>query len=514
MNPAKTNFFLLALLIIVIFTVYANSLNGPFLLDDVALIKNNPLIKNILNIPNFFQKDIFANNLNERPISSSYRPLQVVTYAIDYFLWGANPVIFHLGNILIHILNVLLVFFLIKKLFNNLLISYFVSLLFGIHPVNTQSVTYISGRADILVATFMLSSLICYINYSKSNRKSFLLLSIVLYTLAIFTKESAILNLPLLLFIYNLTFDKRKTFNINSYILYILPILIYFPMRVQALKGTIIQNLELAKIALVPRVVTSLKTLFIDIRISLLPYDLHFGRSTKIEYSIFSSPESLLSALGLLSIFFILHFQYKGWHRENRIEKGTFLFGILWFFLSMVPFLNIVPLQVFHSDNWLYFSSIGVYLILGGIVEHASRLFSKENILLRNLLFGLICIGLLCYGFATVKRNEDYKDAIKFYLSNLRWRPNVKLYRAVGGLYGERKDYVNAIKYLKKAIEINETYPAQQEVELAYYNLGVTYLKMSDYEKARKALEKTLISNNGKLREDAEELLRYIREHS
>ena len=173
--------FLILLLVAFAFAVYANSIKGPFLLDDNTLVEANPLVKSMSDISKFFKRDIFAHAIDSRPISNSYRPLQMITYAIDFFLWSNDPKGFHLTNILIHIFNVILVFLLVKKLFNNKAISFFVSLLFAINPVNTSCVSYISGRADILVAAFMLLSIIFYIDYSKNNRRVFLFLSVLWY---------------------------------------------------------------------------------------------------------------------------------------------------------------------------------------------------------------------------------------------------------------------------------------------------------------------------------------------
>lgn len=510
---SKNSLIFVILLVITIASLYANSLGYPFLLDDNVLVKDNPLIRNMSNIPIFFKMDIFSHGLDKKPISSSYRPIQTLTYAIDLLLWGSGPKGFHLGNVLIHIINAILVFFIIRKLFNSLFLSYFTSFLFAIHPVNTQCVTYISGRADILVATFMLLSFLFYINYRKTNSTPFILSSIALYLFAVYTKESAIFNLPLILFIYNMSFDRKNLFRTNTYIFYILPLAIYFPMRLLALKGAVVQNLELAQLSLLPRLMTSLKTLFIDFRILLLPYDLHFGRTTKVEYSVFTSLSSIFTILAILFIIFMLRHHYKKWDREKAVKSGAGFFGISWFFVSMAPYLNIVPLQVFHSDSWLYFSSIGIYLTIAAIIEYMWQVLVKPSRLFRIALCILVSLALSYYGYTTVKRNGDYQDEIKFYLSNLRWRPNVKLYRAVGALYGEKKDYDNAIKYLKKAIEINKIYPSQKELEMAYYNLGITYLRVSDYEKAQKAFEKLLISDNEDLRNEAEKCLLYVKEH-
>lgn len=510
-NQRKTHIILIILLIGIVAAIYMNSLGGPFLFDDNVLVKNNPSIETLSNIPNFFKTDIWAYNIDVKPISNSYRPMQFVTYAIDFFLWGDDPKGFRFTNVLLHLFNVLLVFSLVKKIFNNKFIPFFISLLFGIHPANTACVSYISGRADVLVATFMLLSIISYIDYTKNKRVYFLLFSVLSYLFAVYSKEYAILAVPFILFLYNTIFDRKIIFKIRTYIFYILPLALYLPMRIHALAGLTSRTLELSKIGLLPRLLTSLKTLFIDIRILFLPYDLHFGRSTGVEYSIFGSPYSILTILGLLLVTYVLRLMYKEWKREKKAESGIMFFGISWFFLSMIPLLNIFPLQVFHADSWLYFSSIGVYIAFAAAMNYIWQLLNKKNALIKNVFCILICFMFLCYGYATVKRNEDYQSEIKFYLSSTKWRPNVKFYTVVGGLYGERKDYNNAVKYLQKAIETNKTYPSP-EVIAAYYNLGVTYMRLSEYKKAEEAFEKVMMSSNEPLKKETAKCLLHIKQ--
>ncbi|NQU95956.1 MAG: glycosyltransferase family 39 protein [Candidatus Omnitrophica bacterium] len=511
-NQRKTHIILVILLIGVVAIIYANSFGGPFLFDDNALVKNNTLIRTLSNIPKFFKTDIWAYNVDAKPISNSYRPIQVVTYAIDFFLYGNDPKGFHFTNILVHLFNVLLVFLLVKEIFNNRFMPFFVSLLFGIHPANTACVSYISGRADVLVTAFMLLSIISYIKYVKNERLYFLLFSVLSYSFAVYSKEYAILVVPCILFLYNIISDRKIIFKIKPYIFYILPLALYLPMRMHALTGLTSRTLELSTINLLPRLLTSLKTLFIDIRILFLPYDLHFGRSTKVEYSIFGSPYSILTILGLVLVTCALRRMYKKWKIEKNTESGIIFFGISWFFASMIPLLNVFPLQVFHADSWLYFSSIGVYIAFAAAINYIWQLLSKKSALFRNVLCILICFMFLYYGYTTVRRNEDYQSEIKFYLSSVKWRPSVKFYRVIGGLYGKKGDYNNAVKYLQKAIEVNKTYPSP-EVTAAYYNLGITYMRLSEYKKAEETFEKVMMSNDESLKKETAKYLLYIKRH-
>jgi len=512
-NPNIKRLSLLFVLVIAIltFTVYFNGLSGPFLFDDIVLVKTNPLIKSLSNIPVFFKTDIFSHDPASRNISSSYRPLQTVSYAVDSLMWGGDAFGFHLTNVLIHIFNALLVFFLLKKIFGDRYFAFFIALLFGIHPVNTQSVTYISGRADLLSTMFSLLSLYAYVNYRKTQKTPFLWYSGIAFLAALYSRETSGIVVPLLIALYEVVFmaEKARSFMLTNIIPYIAAFLLYLPMRGAALHNILPQKLELAGIDMVSRVLTSLKTLFIDIRIIALPYDLHFGRSTGVERSIFTSPSAFVTAIGIVIAGYIVFICYKKWKASRGWTYGVILFGTLWFFMSMVPLLNIVPLQVFHSDSWLYMPSIGIYMIFFALLRLVWQSITRISRVLGVVVILFVSAAYLLYGYATIKRNEDYKDEIKFYLSSVQWRPNVKFFMVIGGLYGQRGDYDAAVKYLRKAIETNEIYPSY-EVIPAYYNLGITYLKIAEYDKAREAFEKVMLSGSTSLKREAEKHLQNI----
>ncbi|MDD2752736.1 MAG: hypothetical protein PHN59_06350, partial [Candidatus Omnitrophica bacterium] len=176
--------------------VYLNSLWVNFIWDDYALVVNNHLIK---NISHFFQ--IFSSNLSVNR-SIFYRPLQNISYLVDFSLFRLNPAGFHLTNIILHILAVILLYKLILLITQNKRLGLFSSLLYLVSPLWVETVTYISGRADILTAIFIFSALISFI-----KEKYFL--SIIFYLAALFSKEASLIY-PLLLIFYCLVFKKYQ----------------------------------------------------------------------------------------------------------------------------------------------------------------------------------------------------------------------------------------------------------------------------------------------------------------
>ena len=497
--------FLVLLLLGVVFAVYLNSLGGAFIFDDHVLVENNVLIRELSDIPGMFSKTLFVDD----PSSNSYRPLQSVSYAVDYFLWGDFPAGFHFGNVIMHLACVLLVFFVARRLFGAFIPSYLTALLFGVTPVNTACVSYISGRADILSGAFLLLSFFGYLRYRTRRQKIFLIVSAFSYLFASLSKEYAVFAFPILLAAYIFVFDRKEPLNYRPLLVYPASFLLYLALRATALSGLAPRSLELSRLGLFPRVFTSLKTLFIDLRILFFPYDLHFGRTTQVESSLFGSAAAIATVLSLVVTVVLLAFIYRQWRKTGGADLGVIFFGTAWFFGSMVPLLNFFPLQVFHADNWLYFPSVGVFMAFASVVDLARKKLAARLPLAGNLVVASAFLLCVLYGLATVNKNRDYLDEAGFYLASVKWRPNVKFYAVLGGIYGKKGDYDGAIKYSLLAIETNQRYPSS-EVYKAYFNLGLTYMRLSEYDKAERAFKQVINCGDPGLEAAAREQLLYL----
>ena len=152
----RTVYLSIGLVVLMGLAVYSNSLRGEFLLDDTPLVEDNVLIRDVSGALNIFTKNIGEYSGKK---FNFYRPLQVLTYMIDYHFFGFGVLGYHLTNTILHIGVALLLFWLIALLFGDVILSLFTSILFVVHPVHTEAVSYISGRADSLVSVFILSHL-------------------------------------------------------------------------------------------------------------------------------------------------------------------------------------------------------------------------------------------------------------------------------------------------------------------------------------------------------------------
>jgi len=178
---------LIILIILSGFFVYSSSLQGEFVWDDEAFVVKNAYIKDWSKAGLIFITDSGAGASTEL---NFYRPIQVFTYMIDYSLWGLNSVGYHLTSVILHILVALAVYTLIRMLFLNIPLAFFSAMLFTVHPINTEAVSYISGRADLLSALFILLCLIFYIKNTHSPKLSSYILMLAACVLAFYPKKT------------------------------------------------------------------------------------------------------------------------------------------------------------------------------------------------------------------------------------------------------------------------------------------------------------------------------------
>jgi len=276
--PYLSFLFLLGIL------AFGLTLGVGFMWDDHEMIENNPKITAIngSNLRHAFTSDVF-----EGKGDAYYRPIQILSYMIDYRLWGLNPFGFHLTNLLLHIGNAFLLFFLFLKFFKKKRIPFMIAGLFVVHPVVVEQLLIVAGRAEVMSFTFILAGLIVAL---RGNRHGYIL-SLVFYLLACFSKESGIL-FPVFLFLLGGLEPKLK-YHWKKYIPYGLVAGFYLLVRHGVLpSGGLIPGFKetlLFSLGDLPSVWNEY------IRIVLFPVDLHSHR-----LGIFRQVKGVLVFFGLV----------------------------------------------------------------------------------------------------------------------------------------------------------------------------------------------------------------------
>jgi tetratricopeptide (TPR) repeat protein len=454
--PVKMSTIFLSVLLIVVlgFAVYANSVNGQFIWDDYHLVKENAYITKWSNLEKVFTKGIREGAGRK---GNTYRPMQMITYMIDYSLYELKVQGYHLTNIIIHVLAALCIYWLINIIFRDNLISLFTAALFVVHPVHTEAVAYISGRADPMAFLFMLLSLIFYIkNLNSGSITSFIIMSLS-YISAILSKESSII-LPLMIVLYHYTFKKK--IKIVSFSAVLAITFIYGLLRATFLKSLLFVD-TLHPTTLSERAPGFFIALINYLRLLFLPFPLHMEYSSKL-FNI-GDPRALL---GIVILFSLLT-----WGFLKRNSDKLVFFSIAWFFITLMPVSNLYPVNAYMYEHWLYVPSIGFFLMISAGL---TSLYRKNGL---KISVSLVMAFLLSYySYLTIKQNSYWQESVTFFKRTLKYSPySARIYNDLGFTYQRMDKMEDAVASYKKAIEVDAGYPR------AYFNLGAIYFSKGNY---------------------------------
>ncbi|MCK9604562.1 MAG: hypothetical protein M0R66_09410, partial [Candidatus Omnitrophica bacterium] len=362
-----------------------------------------------------------------------YRPLQLVSYSLDYRIWGLNPFGFHLHNLLIHTLNAILVFYLFSLLGGKLAAG-IISILFTIHPIQVSVVSYISSRADLLVSFFILLSVILFFKFSQLGLKRYYVFSLLSAALALLCRENAtILFLFILLVLFVL---KSRPLKFLYAAPFILLAFLYFALRFMLFgAGGLAAHPHFLSQGLL--IINFLNITLRYVGLLILPLDLHLVRTTAFITGLFDARVFFALVFILVYIYLIIKM------RDNKLA----LFGMLWFLLGLIPVLFSLDgyaglRMAMMAESWLYLASPGFFVffvILGDI-------FRKKRI----TKIPLILVALF-YLSLTIANNAHWKNGITVYTNILKYTSeNNPMRKYLAREYMRKGLYENALSEIKK----------------------------------------------------------------
>ena len=451
----------------VIFMLYSVSLGHNFLFDEENIILTNPYIKDLSFIPELFKRGFFNLQGLEKPLWTQYfRPLTSLTLSIDYYFWKGNPLGYNLTNVALHILCGLLFFRLLLKIYRNTGVAFLCALLYGVHTIHTEAVTYIASRSDPLTGIFLLSTLLFYWN-------SRLKWALFTYSISLFAKESMIL-MPAYLILLEICFlksgFKRSAAKLVPFFAVTVLFVIYrkffcpVPLGPSEIDWL---GAPLRFLSMGPPFLSYLEALVAPERFKF-SQQLHFADR-------FSDPVVgvTLFILVLLAVLWFILLKYKA---------GGF-FGINLFLVSFLPSIHIVRYYPEWAEHYLYIPLMGLVILLGNFLNELFR-SGRRMLLIIFLAVYVLFILFLCV--RTWQRNDIYNDAGKFYqaLSTSDSPYAYYGYQNLARLAIEQGDWEDAIVPLKTAMLISPY------SERTYTLLGLYYAQKRDYAEALRYYEK------------------------
>jgi protein O-mannosyl-transferase len=416
-GPALANYSILALLVAV---VYAVTLNHGFVWDDNLIIVQNPLLEKLANIPRMFLSEDTA-------IGSTgyYRPVTYLSFALDRALWGQNPAGFHLSNLLLHAGAVLLFYAASLEMFGRERLAFVAALVFGLHPVAGETVNFLSGgRNTLLAACFGLLALLCHLRGKQ-------VAALASFGVAIFSKEFALL-LPVVFLVHDYRTRQGKL-RPGRYLPYLVLIVLYLTLRSFAVRSAnFLAAMKLSDLLTAPYLVVRYLVNLVA------PFQL------KVFYDLEPSTLASLLCLGLITLLAVAAYLARK-HQEVLLAAG-------WFLLFLLPVINIIPLQqaALMADRYAYFSLMGFAWAVGAL---CSRWQGRAA---TAALIGLC----LVYGGIDLWRNRAWTDEMNFYTQMTLDAPEqFDGYQNLGMLHYRKGEIDRALPHLKTAINKDDISP-------------------------------------------------------
>ncbi len=447
-----------------------------YLDDNVLILRDIRTLTDLGNIAQIFKQGVF-NILHTG--DTYYRPMPTLSLMLDAQISGADPSMYHLTNILLHLANACLIFILLQKFGFKKSLALIASIFFVVHPVLVSSVAWIMGRNDSLLALFVMLSFLCLINFLKEDYTGRSMMRLALhqffFLLALLTKENALV-VPLVIIVYFWFFDPKINIQdrfftqkkVIIYALWLAIIAIYFLARKNALGSTAdIDSLSIAK-----NLITTLPALLVYFGKIVLPINLS-------GYPIMKDSSWILGLVALVPFVALYLFGRKPNYKMT-------IFGVVWFLVFLVPSLlraDLNPNMPF-LENRLYLPMFGILLIILGSNFLAGSF--KTNYM--KLTATLVIIGF--YALSACLYSKTYQDKIVFWENAKAHSPSSAfVHNNLGAMYFIDGKVNEAGVEFTKASSINDLEP------LAHGNMGLVYLQLGQYDQAEREIKKELSFN-------------------
>ena len=434
--PYGYQILLLTLTSILLFSV---TLGHDFITtwDDDKYVVTNEIIRqlSLQNLRAAFSSFILGN----------YAPLHHLSYMLDYAISGVNPMVYHLHNVILHTLNGVLFYLLLSKTEGGSRTAFIAAFIFLVHPVQVETVAWVSQRKNLLCMTLFLLSFLAYVNFLKERKKSLYWLSVAFFAMALLAKSVA-LFLPLLLLAYDLLrSERRDRWVILDKIPYlvlgiacgIVAMISQMPEQGGGRSGYYGGSPYATLLTMIPVFCRYLYNL-------LWPLNLSADYLVPIK----TAPDGEVVACAILLAALALPVFYGV--KRNR----ACAFWIIAALLAILPVAQLVPIVTLMNDRYLYFPMLGIATLLAGMIS-----FLAERGKAAKLAALLLCACLLALPWLTWQRAGVWQNGFTLWQDVLHKTPAHHIaMTSLGDTFRETGNRDEALRLYRQALELNPDY--------------------------------------------------------
>lgn len=478
-----------ALLAIVVVTliIYARTIGNGFIdFDDPENVIDNQTIRSFsgTNIEHWFSS----------PLQFMYTPLVSLSYALDFALGGTSAAGYHVTNLALHLINVALVWAVVRALTRRDVVAVFAAGAFAIHPVNVDGVAWVATRSNLLATAFLLGALLAYAQYvsgdgqrllgRKGDRRSadarwwWLALALVLFVAATFSKSAAVV-LPVILLLWDYAVQRRWHWSL------VWEKVPFFAVSlVMGIVGLHFRNdtNDFTDFTALDRLFIAASAMWAYVTRVVLPYPLSFAYAYpdkdggSMPFGVYLAPLLLLAVV--VATFFM------------GVPRRMVVFGWGFFFATTVLSQTVLLIDNYKPNRYAYLPYVGIFVILGYLVERLLDRARSAN-WVRYTTIGALAAFALSFCVLTVQRAGLWKDTVTLLDASVQHEPDVPfVYNSLGIAKYKAGDYAGAVANYGKVSELDPMFNV-------YNNLGTVQLAMGQAQTALESYNRAIEMNPG-----------------
>ncbi len=476
----------LGFVFVLTFLAFSNIFGNQFVLDDFDFITNWPLIRDLRNVPRFFVGYIPPDG---QP--GVYSPLKTFWHAVNYQLWGEAVFGYHLVSLLIHAAGIWLVYQIVYELSRRSDVSFWTALLFALHPVHVEAITFMTASVDTLGIVFLFAGF--YFHLRADRREGQVPIfweegaadedispagreqppadsearargwAVFFAVLAVFTHELAI-SMPLLIVFYDKFFTRprrtwREVVPLSWPFFVIVAVYILCKWGVLGMinrGGYVAGSFGLTMAVIVKAWAQYLAVLVFPFQLShnpvIAPGIFAFDPSDFNRAAVLAQSWTDGYTLKALAVLGLLAF----WVFVSRRRRPLIGFCAGWLFISLLPGANIVPSSVYFAERYLYPGSLGFcFLLATGIVSWLEAGSSVDRTWMKRAVTACAALIVVFYGGRTWLRNTDWKDNRRLYEGTVQMNPESAVMQSnLGIVYAQEGEWDLALNAFQAAIAL------------------------------------------------------------